>query len=26
KKLSDSGFEFDYPHLAPALGALINEK
>jgi NAD dependent epimerase/dehydratase family enzyme len=26
KKLSDSGFEFDYPHLAPALAALINEK
>lgn len=26
KKLTDSGFEFDYPHLAPALAALINEK
>lgn len=26
KKLIDSGFEFDYPHLAPALAALINEK
>ncbi|MFM1788928.1 MAG: hypothetical protein RLZZ12_277 [Actinomycetota bacterium] len=26
KKLMDSGFEFDYPHLAPALAALISEK
>ena len=26
KKLTDSGFDFDYPHLAPALAALINEK
>lgn len=26
KKLIDSGFEFDYPHLAPALAALINQK
>ncbi len=26
KKLTGSGFEFDYPHLAPALAALISEK
>ena len=26
KKLIDSGFEFDYPHLAPALAALIDQK
>mgnify|MGYP003346257815 CR=1 FL=1 len=26
KKLIDSGFEFDYPHLAPALAALIDHK
>jgi len=26
KKLLDSGFEFDYPHLAPALAALIDQK
>lgn len=26
KKLIDFGFEFDYPHLAPALAALIDQK
>lgn len=26
KKLTDAGFQFDYPHLAPALAELINEK
>jgi uncharacterized protein (TIGR01777 family) len=26
KKLLDSGFEFDYPHLAPALAALIDQQ
>ena len=26
KKLVDSGFQFDYPHLAPALSALIDQQ
>ncbi len=26
KKLVDSGFQFDYPHLAPALAALIDQQ